>query len=432
MRRMVRVRPLNLWGGIAVLLILSGLSANIAYALSGSGTEADPWKITSLADFDEFAGDPNYWDDYTRLETDVNLAGRVYDRAVIAPDINDSESGFQGTMFTGVFDGNDHKIDDFICDANDKDYIGLFGCVDDPNSQVKNLGLGDPNINAGTGLYVGSLIGMCYSGNIANCYVEGGAVSGRKKVGGLIGWKRQGVTAGTVSQCSYVGFVEGRDWQIGGLIGIDGGRIQNSYCVVSVHGNSWVGGLVGYNNDAAAEAHNCYVSGIVSGDDDIGGLVGRNGTGALIANCYSEAVVSGRTNVGGLVGLNWGSEGWMYGGIFSCYASGCVAGDVDSNVGGLIGCCYGNRLSANFWDSDVNVGLSGIGDMTDPNVTGKTTAEMKQQSTFTDWDFINVWNIGENQTYPYLRKYSAADINKDKVVNFLDLCIVAEQWCSEE
>ena len=57
---------------------------------------------------------------------------------------------------------------------------------------------------------------------------------------------------------------------------------------------------------------------------------------------------------------------------------------------------------------------------------------MVQQSTFTDWDFINVCNIGENQTYPYLRKYSAADINKDKAVNLIDLTIIAQHWMREE
>jgi len=51
---------------------------------------------------------------------------------------------------------------------------------------------------------------------------------------------------------------------------------------------------------------------------------------------------------------------------------------------------------------------------------------------FTDWDFINVWNIGENQTYPYLRTNSASDLNKDRVVNLIDLSILAEQWMREE
>jgi hypothetical protein len=56
---------------------------------------------------------------------------------------------------------------------------------------------------------------------------------------------------------------------------------------------------------------------------------------------------------------------------------------------------------------------------------------MKQQSTFENWDFINVWGIGENQTYPYLRKYLAADINQDKTVSFPDLAILAENWLAD-
>jgi hypothetical protein len=66
------------------------------------------------------------------------------------------------------------------------------------------------------------------------------------------------------------------------------------------------------------------------------------------------------------------------------------------------------------------------------NVYGLPTTELHQQSMFTDWDFISAWNIGENQTYPYLRTFSASDINKDHITNFFDLCIVAEEWMEEE
>jgi len=67
------------------------------------------------------------------------------------------------------------------------------------------------------------------------------------------------------------------------------------------------------------------------------------------------------------------------------------------------------------------------------NSYGKTTAEMQTMNTFTDagWDFINVWNIGENQTYPYLRVYLAGDINKNGIVNFLDFAITANKWLEE-
>ena len=53
---------------------------------------------------------------------------------------------------------------------------------------------------------------------------------------------------------------------------------------------------------------------------------------------------------------------------------------------------------------------------------------MKKESTFTDWDFVEVWGIGENQTYPYLRVYPAGDLNHDHSVTFIDFAIFADHW----
>jgi hypothetical protein len=51
---------------VIISVVLIGLVGS-SLALDGSGTEKDPCLIQSLADFDEFASDANYWDDYTRL-----------------------------------------------------------------------------------------------------------------------------------------------------------------------------------------------------------------------------------------------------------------------------------------------------------------------------------------------------------------------------
>jgi len=82
------------------------------------------------------------------------------------------------------------------------------------------------------------------------------------------------------------------------------------------------------------------------------------------------------------------------------------------------------EVTASFWDTQTS------GQATSAGGTGMTTGEMQTAGTFLDagWDFVNVWGIGENQTYPYLRKYSAADINQDAGVNFLDLAALAENW----
>jgi hypothetical protein len=98
-----------------------------------------------------------------------------------------------------------------------------------------------------------------------------------------------------------------------------------------------------------------------------------------------------------------------------------------------VGFLFEGTIENSFWDIDTqthgiteSIGYNEMGLVF--NVAGLTTSQLHQQSTFTDWDFINVWNMGENQTYPYLRVYLPSDINKDGIVNFLDVAITANQW----
>jgi hypothetical protein len=122
--------------------LILAISVNTALGLPGSGTQEDPWRIESLADFNEFATDPNYWDGHTRLEMDVNLAGQTYSTAVIAPDTNNSNWDFDGPAFTGVFDGNGHKITALTIDDGgaDNDYLRLFGFIDGGRGQEPRPG----------------------------------------------------------------------------------------------------------------------------------------------------------------------------------------------------------------------------------------------------------------------------------------------------
>ena len=96
-------------------------------------------------------------------------------------------------------------------------------------------------------------------------------------------------------------------------------------------------------------------------------------------------------------------------------------------------CAY-TDYSKCFWDSEINLGLQGFSYGNDPNVLGLTTAQMQQRSTFTDagWDMVNVWDIGENQTYPFLRTHLPSDINEDEETDFLDLAILAVHWLEEK
>jgi len=432
-------RNSNLLRRITTLLIISclltvGLCVNTAAALPGLGTQQDPWRIESLADFDEFAADPNYWSGFTRLETDVNLAGRTYSTGVIAPDVNNVYSGFQGTAFTGVFDGNDHKITNLTIDdvGAGNDYLAVFGYIDD--GEVRNLGLEGGSVSGNW--YVGGLVGgngdyFHEGGTISNCYSTGD-VNGVGSVGGLVGWN-YGSVLNSYSTCdvsaagSYVGGLAGTNWDI----------ISDCYSTGDVSGGGSVGGLVGENGEVGSEPSvpcqgqiiNSYSTGDVNGVYySVGGLVGGNWD--IISDCYSSGDVTGSKGVGGLVGEN-GVPFWSGGYIINSYFTGNVQGA--SDVGGLVGYFDWGYIEGSFWDvqtsGEPNMCGTGWAIVCDPNC-GKTTAEMQTRSTFTEagWDFVEIWLINEGATYPVLRQEIRSNLNGNAGIDMLDFAIFADHW----
>jgi hypothetical protein len=167
---------------------------------------------------------------------------------------------------------------------------------------------------------------------------------------------------------------------------------------------------------------NCYSTSSVDGNSVVGGLVGHNcDHGAIITNCYSTGGVLGAYYIGGLVGYN------HEGGIDNCYSTGSVSG-TGWFIGGLIG--FHNPdgfVRDSFWDTETS------GQSTSSGGTGKKTAEMKTMNTFTTagWDFVEVWGISENQTYPFLRSEPAGDLNYDRKVDLVDLAIMAMHWLDQ-
>ena len=165
---------------------------------------------------------------------------------------------------------------------------------------------------------------------------------------------------------------------IGLFGGIRQATIQNVGLVsVDIRGKRYVGGLVGFNDDATIK--NSYAAGSVLGSgDNVGGLVGYNAYGT-ITNSYATGSVSGASIVGGLVGRNFS------GNISKSYSTASVSGT--SSVGGLVGVSNG-FVTNSFWDTSV-YGTSAGG-------TGKTTAELKKFSTFDNagWDV----GVGASET----------------------------------
>ena len=412
-----------------LLAVLPAIASAGTYS-GGSGTQAEPFRISAVSDWQELMATPADWASQFVLTADIDL-----NDVPITPIGNDANG------FTGVFDGNDHNVWNFTWSSTNRNLIGLFGYVD-YGGEVKNLDLENIDVNVINGDWVGGLAGN-NSGTIINCY-SSGSVLGNSYVGGLVGentgslsdcYSTVGVTGdiyvgglvgqnrATVLDCHSTGDISG-NYDVGGLVGYNVGSVSNCYSIGNVSGDELVGGILGihYGN-----ASNCYSTGDVSGSYDVGGLVGINRDS--ISNCYSKGEVNGIEEVGGLLGDNFGS-------ISNCYSTGNVKGGVV--VGGLVGVNWEDgSVSNSFWDTDTqshgvidSIGESNGGIVT--NVAGLPTTQMQIKSTFTSagWDFIEVWDIGENQTYPFLRTYLAGDINHDGVVDFRDVTHLAGHWLS--
>jgi hypothetical protein len=206
---------------------------------------------------------------------------------------------------------------------------------------------------------------------------------------------------------------------IGSLVGIlKGGTISN--CCASngfVSGQKAVGGLVGGNH---AMVERCYSTAQIIGDTCIGGLAGHSEQG-LIANCHSCGDVSGDSLIGGLVGRQYFS-----GTISTSYSASSVTGS-GSNVGGLLG-NSGGAVADSFWDTQACLPATSSG-----GGTGKTTAEMCTQSTFTGagWDFATpVWQICDGTNYPKLawQVPIAGDFGCPDWVELGDFSVFASHW----
>jgi len=382
-----------------MMLLCAGSAAEGKYS-GGTGEPNDPYRIATPQDLNDIGNYEEDWDKHFILVNDVNLAEYTGTQFNVI--------GNYTAKFTGVFDGNDHIIRNADVNMPSSNFVGLFGYVGSIG-QIRNLGVEVVTITGENG--VGGLAGA-NEGTLTGCYTSG-SVNGTEEsddVGGLVGWN-SGSVNDCYSACSVKGIEECDN--MGGLVGLNSGSVTDCYATGSINGShdcARVGGLVGVNEGNLA---GCYSTGSVISEMFVGGLVGWNYAGSITA-CYATGSVEGDFCVGGLVGNNFAS-------IAACYSTGQVKGV--ELVGGLIGDIPGTVISS-FWDvetSDCNFSAGG---------TGKTTAEMKTMSTFTEagWDFVEIWGIGENQTYPFLLTDPAGDSNHDKKVDLIDLAILASHW----
>jgi len=326
---------------VLIAICLLSFPAPAQYG-GGTGEPNDPYLIYTAEQMNEIGLHQEHWDNHFKLMADIDLSAYEGDEFNII--------GNPPLWFCGIFDGARHRISNFTYHSVDRNNVGLFGWVWDQHGSgiIKDLGLIDVSIDAGSGSSVGALVGSLWGGTVTGCYVYGGTIYGNDAVGGLVGGFSEIPPPQSLIQQT------------------PNGQISQCFTYCGVNGNMYVGGLIG------SSLHE-------------------------ISNCYSNSNVFGTTWSGGLVGENLGY-------VNNCYAAGHIQGDV--LVGGIVGIGYPSDVTNSFWDVDVSnwqVSAGGI---------SKTTAEMQTLETYLSagWNFVdesenstgNIWKLCEGLDYPHL------------------------------
>ena len=394
--------------------------AVLAY-IGGSGTEDDPYLIANKADLLYLGTNTADYSKHFIMLTNIDLAGEVFGRAVIAPDTDDLSDGFQGEDFTGVFDGNGYVIKNLTINTLgvNSDYLGLFGRIldstDDVESRVCNLGIENVMVSGGIeSKYIGGLCAYSRNTIFTNCF----------SIGDITGGDYLGVLCGScqneIVNCYSIGTVTGGMY-LGVLTGYCYGDILGSYSTGTVTGSGYLGGVCGYYY--LGELVESWSAGLINGGgvaDYVGGLCGYSKYGDIL-KCYSSVDVIGVDYIGGLCGASdadfnnsfaWGSVtgSSIVGGlcgmngsgtIDQCYAVGSISGNREA--GGLCGSNDVGTVTSSFWD------LQTSGQIYSAGGVGKTTVEMQKQSTFTfaGWDFGYMWRMDD---YPLLQSFPSSPV----------------------
>ena len=282
----------------------------------GTGTQQDPWRITSQADlialaeflnsgnaetFDtENVGVGNCHGYYFKQTADIDLTGVTWEP------IGYSGGGY---YFAGNYDGDGHTISNATSTGkNDADGFataGIFGWV--AFGSVENLLVKNANFVA-TGhneySYVGGIAGVCYGSSIKNCSVVDSSLESRRDnnnncAGSIVGYS----TGGTFEKCAaennqvktmcYGGGFVG---EVDDTYGVGNSTFTNCYvakCTVisetdDSQGTSFSGGFAGEMTDSTLTLQNCYVYQTAL---SIAGNAVPQGTGVFAGNLWGGCTI---------------------------------------------------------------------------------------------------------------------------------------------
>ena len=365
----------------------------------GKGTESDPYQVYTASDLTGV-----YRKGYFKLMNDIDLTDYINQ---FSPTEGWQSIGRDGSE-TIHFDGDGHKITGLWCNST-RDNTGLFSCF--ANGDIKNLTVEVANgEKVKGGANTGIIIGKMINGTIENCKVVGKVADGTP-VGGIIGLLNGGsisksqanvtinttratsyvggvvgeITSGTVDQCVTTGTLSatGATSYVGGLIGKNSATVTNSYSTATVTSSYNAAGLVAYNYGVVDM---CYATGNLYSNNYAAGVIGYNdGQKAVVRNCVA---------MNNKIEVVYESQQVQQGGGYG-----------QRIIGGIKNNAPAPEMN-NYALKTMQVSLNDVPQKVYDDImngTAKTATELKQKAIYQelDWDFDNVWQIDEEESYPY-------------------------------
>lgn len=227
-------------------------------------------------------------------------------------------------------------------------------------------------------------------GRVFGCFASGSVIGYSGYAGGIIGKNKNG----TVTASGYTP-VKGNSVKTDMDVRYDGNCYTDSY-------NRFTGGLAAVNDGGVLQR--CFAEGDVNASPDrdghsftASGLVCINS--GTVTDCYYKGTVTANS-VSAFAAENIGC-------IRHCYSSAVLGSEPYGGMTAYIDCAS-NSGSIESCYSDADAFGTGGSD----SAYAAASDSMKNISTYTDWDFENVWKISadENDGYPALSGGDAARI----------------------
>lgn len=348
---------------------------------SGEGTSESPYIISNqrhLMNIGSVVGKNKFF----KQSKDISLTDENF--IALCPD------GFDGT-----FNGDKKIISGLKINASGAtDNIGLFAKIN-ATGCVQNVILDKVSITA-----IGGKTGAisAYSeGKIEGCTVFGEIVSSQNvtsPVGGLVGYNKKDILS-----CVNNMTINVTSKSIGGVCGLsEGGTIKqcgNNGNITSNKAN--VGGIVGELKKAII-VEECYNKGNIKSLQSVGGIVGGGNNTTKINNCYNTGNIE--STAGDDKSKACGIYSWsnaVHPTIVNCYNVGNVVVPAGKTANAITNQAPAENITNCFF-------LVGTASNMAQKVEGSGTAEadMKNQGTYVNWDFSNVWTMSVDG-YPKLK-----------------------------